>query len=107
MQMQRERRSVEQRSPPAQGRGAPFDIFIVEAMPMMTEVRRLDRMHCAHHRHTQREHGEVCRLSAESECVVIGVVDLAKTGEEEEKSAGERERRKRSMTRCREMPSGQ
>ena len=94
MQAQSKRRSAQQRSPPGVSSRAAFDVRRAQAVSMMVQVGGLDCVHRAHHANAQREHREVGGPPAQTKGIVVGVVNLAESGQEKEECARERHDRK-------------
>ena len=100
MQAQSKRRSAQQRSPPGVSSRAAFDVRRAQAVSMMVQVGGLDRVHRAHHANAQRD---IVRSVAtgQTKGIVVGVVNLAESGQEKEECARARHDRKcRAAGRC-------
>ena len=76
-------------------------------MSMMVHMRRLNRVHRTHHADAEPEHREVSRPSTQTERIVVSVVNLAKSGQEEQEGTHQRDRDEGGMPAVRQMPRRQ
>ena len=83
MDQQRIRRAVQQRAPEPQMRDAALDIVGRKAMPVMMQMRHLDRMHRTTQQYAQHEHHHVVRTGWQPERPVERIVGHAQAGHEQ------------------------
>ena len=93
MDQQRIRRAVQQRAPETQMRDAAFDIVVVEAVPVMVQVRDLDRVHRSAEQHAQHEHHRIVGPARQSQRAMEGVVGHAQAGHEQHEGGEHRRNR--------------